>query len=354
MFEELSSEREAAGSPPLPPPQGPLSDIVTRALVRRTSGHRDHLMREAVAEVLDGGIDDPIGDHDLQLALNLCLSLHYLSFREVDPAWEWDPGLIELRTWMETRFMDGVHEEVEPSEGELGAESVARILYSLEAGPSSRALEAFVERNCCAGQMAELMIHGSAERLRRTDSYLWSIPRLNGRVRETLADVLREDFPRNPKFEQTMRAFGLDDRTGAYLDLFPAATLATSNLPAMFALRRRGRGAMVGHLAAQKVLGPEADRAVARGLDRLGLDLEDAGYHEESAVAGEAMVDVAVCELAGRLAVDEPHLGPDIVFGARAYVAVQERFAEWIMRHWNDGRSSLLQEQAGFAGGGNG
>jgi hypothetical protein len=350
MFEELSHGPETATSPPLPPPKGRLSDIVTRAIVRPVSGHRDRLMREAVAEVLSDGVDDPLGDHDLQLALDICFELHYLSFREVDPSWEWDPGLIELRTWMESRFMDGLAEEIEAAGDDpaTDVEAVTEVLLNLEPGPALGALADYVEHHSDLREMAELVIHRSAERLRRTDSYLWSIPRLNGRIREALARILEEDFPRNPLFERVMRAFGLDDRTGAYRDLFPAGTLATSNMPSMFGLRRRGRGAIVGHVAAQKLIGSMDDRACARATRRLGVDPEESRYFEESAVASEAMVEVAVSDLAGKLSFDEPRLGADILFGARSYVAVQERFSEWILARWLRSESSLLPEQAGF------
>jgi hypothetical protein len=350
MFEELSSWPETATSPPLPPPEGPLSDIVTRAIVRPAGVHRDRLMKESVVDVLDGGIEDPLGDHDLQLALDLCFELHYLSFREVDPSWEWDPALIELRSHMEDRFIESLADEAGPAGSEQSPEAVCEALGSIEQGPASAELARYVEHDCSQQQMAELMVQRSAERLRRTDAYLWSIPRLTGRVRAALAAILRTDFPRDALFERALRAFGLDDRIGAYRDLFPAPALATSNLPTMLSLRRRARGAMAGHLVAQKLLGPEHDHACARAMHRLGISGEPAEYCETSATSAESMVELAVSELAGRLVADEPQLAADVMFGARSYVAVQERLAEWLLGCWKDGESSLRPEQAGFGG----
>jgi hypothetical protein len=306
-------------------------------------------LSEDITAVLDEGTDDPLSDHDLQLALNLCLNLHFLSFREADTRWEWDPRLIELRTWMEARLLDGIEDEVEPTAGNTDAISIPETLNSLEAGPATRRLASFVDGDCDLRHMAELIIHRSAERLGRTDSYLWVLPRLTGQTREALSDILREDFLLGSRFERTMRAFGLDHRTGAYLDVCPAVTLATTNLPTMLALRRSGRGAVVGHLAAQVALGPDADRSCAKAMDRLGVDAEKDGYHEQSAVAAEEMMGAAVSDLAGRLARDEPRLGADILWGARAYAALQERFAEWVLLRWQEGRSSLLPEPARFA-----
>ncbi len=46
-------------------------------------------------------------------------------------------------------------------------------------------------------------------------------------------------------FANTMRALGLDDTYGAYLDRLPGITLATVNLMSLCGLHRRLRGAIV-------------------------------------------------------------------------------------------------------------
>jgi hypothetical protein len=50
-------------------------------------------------------------------------------------------------------------------------------------------------------------------------------------------------------FAATLRAAGLDDTYGAYLDHVPGVTLATTNLISLFGSQRRLVPALVGHLA---------------------------------------------------------------------------------------------------------
>ncbi|MBV8349623.1 MAG: iron-containing redox enzyme family protein, partial [Mycolicibacterium sp.] len=50
---------------------------------------------------------DPLGD-DLQLALCVCYELHCRGFGGGDPRWEWDAGLVHLRTRIEDAFLDAL------------------------------------------------------------------------------------------------------------------------------------------------------------------------------------------------------------------------------------------------------
>jgi hypothetical protein len=51
---------------------------------------------------------------------------------------------------------------------------------------------------------------------------------------------------------------------------------------------------------------------------------------------------IAAGRMAGGLAVAEPSLVPDILFGARALMAVEARFTAHLLGSWAGGRSSLL------------
>ena len=53
-----------------------------------------------------GAVADPLADDDLQLALYLCLELHYRSFPGVADDWEWDPSLLAIRQSLERPFLD--------------------------------------------------------------------------------------------------------------------------------------------------------------------------------------------------------------------------------------------------------
>ena len=347
MPHELSYGSEPADSPPLPPPEGPLTEAVTRAIVRPASDHRDRASLERVTENAAEGVEAPLDNLDLQLALNLCYELHYLSFRGVDPAWEWDPELLALRSRMESIFLGGLDRKTaelpDPGPGDLPG-----TLVGMKAPDAIGELAGFVERESDLPQMRELLIHRSAERLRRCDAWLWTLPRLQGRTRTALALIEGDENARLGQLGRSLRSVGLDDRVGAYRDLLPPGTLCLINLYSLFCLKRQGRGAASGHVAMAKILSGREDRACGRAMRRLGFGDETTGYCEDSAVSSEAMVEVAVVDLAGRLATEEPMLAGSILFGARAALVAQGRFSEWMLDRWKSGSSSLLTESVGF------
>ena len=51
---------------------------------------------------------------------------------------------------------------------------------------------------------------------------------------------------------------------------------------------------------------------------------------------------VAAVDLAGGLARDEPALSADILYGARALVAIEGRWAATLLDAWSGARSALL------------
>jgi hypothetical protein len=53
---------------------------------------------------------------------------------------------------------------------------------------------------------------------------------------------------------------------------------------------------------------------------------------------------VAAVDLAGGLARQEPSLAGDILFGARAVVALDAAFAGYLLERWGAGESSLRAE----------
>ena len=54
---------------------------------------------------------------------------------------------------------------------------------------------------------------------------------------------------------------------------------------------------------------------------------------------------LAATDLAGGLAEAEPAMADDILFGARALMAVEQRFATRLLDSWAAGRSSLRPAQ---------
>ncbi len=158
MSRQLTCGPEPVDSPPLPPPEGPLSEIVTRTIVRRPSDRRDRALLDRASASLAEGIEDPLGDLDLQLALDLCYELHFLSFRGVDPGWEWDPQLLELRSRMESLFLDALVVATSSPPVPATGPSI-KSLRALEAPAPIGELADFVESECDLPQIRELLIH---------------------------------------------------------------------------------------------------------------------------------------------------------------------------------------------------
>ncbi len=142
-------------------------------------------------------------------------------------------------------------------------------------------------------------------------------------------------------FADMMVELGLDASYGAYLEVSPAATLATVNLMSMFGLHRALRGALIGQFAMVEITSSPGSRRLARALARLGCEAGVAFYeeHVEADAVHEQLVRRGiVADLLAR----EPELAADVVFGLRAATLVEDRLADQLLGAWDAGRSSLL------------
>ncbi len=142
-------------------------------------------------------------------------------------------------------------------------------------------------------------------------------------------------------FAKTMRALGLEDRENAYLDRIPGTTLATVNLMSALGLHRARRGAIVGHLAMFEMTSARPNRRYGNGLRRLGFDAEATDFYDEHVEADAVHENIAAYDLAGGLARAEPALAEDVVFGARALLHLEDRFARHLLAAWGEGETSL-------------
>jgi hypothetical protein len=142
-------------------------------------------------------------------------------------------------------------------------------------------------------------------------------------------------------FATTMRALGLDDREGAWLDRIPGSTLATVNVMSLFGLHRRLRGAAVGHLAMFELTSTTPNRRYGNGLRRLGFDQEATRFFDEHVEADAVHEAIAADDLVGSLVAAEPEMASDVWFGARALLELEERAGERLLAAWSEGRSSL-------------
>jgi hypothetical protein len=298
--------------------------------------------------------DDPLADEDLQLALYLCYELHYRGLPGVDERWEWEPSLLALRQALETPFEQALRDAVGDTRDPPPPERFDVALRQVEAHDAGPSLSSYVERHATLDQVRELLIHRSAYQLKEADPHSWAIARLSGAPKAALVEIQADEYGGGRAerihaqlFADAMRALGLDDRYGAYLDAIPATTLATVNLMSLCGLHRRLRGAIAGHLALFEMTSSIPNARYARGLRRLGVDDPEATAFFDVHVEADAVHEaIAAVDLAGGLARAEPELARDILWGAKALVTLERRWADSLLDAWQRGRSSLRSEAA--------
>lgn len=329
-------QRRAGTQPELPAARGPLS----RKLIEALSGP------PAALDIDFADPADPLSDEDLQLSLYLCYELHYRGLRGVDENWEWDPGLIALRNRLEHSFETALIAAYLEDDPSASVVDTVKDIAAAEEGPS---LSKYLRDHATLEQFHEFVIHRSAYQLKEADPHSWVIPRLEGKPKAALVEIEYDEYGGGrldrmhaELFLKTMRALGLDDRYGAYLNRIPGVTLATVNLISLFGLHRRLRAAAVGHLAVFEMTSSQPNRRYAEGLRRLGGSDEAADFYDEHVEADSVHEVIAAHDLAGGLAKQEPEMAPLIRFGARACAGLDARFCTHVLDHWSKGESSLL------------
>jgi hypothetical protein len=291
---------------------------------------------------------DPLADDDLHLALYVCYELHYRSFAGVEGEWEWHPSLLAARRSLEQPFERALRRAIDRARTRPA--DVEQRLRRMIADDRGRSLAQRMERDATLEQFREFLVHRSAYQLKEADPHSWAIPRLAGRPKEALVEVQTDEYGAGRPgrmhatlFAASMRALGLDDRYGAYLDLLPGTTLATVNLMSLCGLHRRLRGSIVGHLAVFEMTSPEPNRRYAAGLRRLGAPPEATEFFDEHVEADAVHEAIAAHDLAQGLAEAEPALTADILFGGAALLLLEARFAEALLSAWERGAGSLLR-----------
>jgi hypothetical protein len=328
----------------LPPPRGPLSEQLFETL--EGPPHT----RLAAPGLLDS--EDPIADEDLQLALYVAYELHYSGIRGVDESWEWSPSLLSFRGALERPFEAAVAELVPPAEAQE-LESVGTALQAIVSEDPGPPLSRHMETQGTQEQMLEHVVHRSAYQLKESDPHSWAIPRLGPGPKAALLEVQFDEYGGGSAermhavlFANTMEGLGLDPTYGRYLDRLPAVTLATVNLMTGFGLHRRRRGALVGHLAAFEMTSSIPNRRYGNALRRLGYGPEVTHFYDEHVEADAVHENIAAWDLAGGLAAAEPEVAADILFGARALLQVEAKWATHLMDSWEMGETSLRSSLA--------
>ena len=321
--------------PPLPAPRGHLTGYLL-----------EHLVDEPHPVVLPEPGADALAGDDLQLALYCCYELHYQGFAGVDDRWEWEPTLLAWRRRLERAMERQLLDTLGPVEDDVG--DVEAALAELILGAEGPSLSTYMLEVGTLEQLRELAAHRSAYQRKEADPHTWGIPRLSGGPKAAMVEIQIDEYGGGVEaemhatlFGDTMEQLGLDSGYGAYLDLLPGVTLATTNLISMFGLHRRWRGALVGHLAVFEATSVGPMSRYGATLRRLGVGGSAARFYDVHVTADAHHQIVASKALAGGLAAAEPDLASDILFGARALMLVEGRFTRHLLDRWGAGRTSL-------------
>ncbi|CAN5503790.1 iron-containing redox enzyme family protein [soil metagenome] len=327
--------------PRLPDPRGETSEVILDALRRRPA-------HDALPAHTPAAPYDPLADEDLQLSLYLCYELHYRGLDGVDERWEWSPALLALRAALEERFEAGLHSVLGPPAETVAAEETDRALREIAEEDDAPSLSTWIERTAELEHVREFLVHRSAYQLKEADPHSWAIPRLSGAPKAALIEIQADEYGggRAPRihaelFARAMEALGLERTYGAYLDAIPGVTLATVNLMSLFGLHRRWRGAIVGHLALFEMTSSIPNGRYARGLRRLGFDGDAVDFFDEHVEADAVHENIAAVNLAGGLVDQEPALGADVLWGARALALLDARWTTHVLDRWAAEETSL-------------
>ncbi|GAA4263826.1 iron-containing redox enzyme family protein [Dactylosporangium darangshiense] len=333
----------------LPQPRGPVSAALVEALARSPHKLADSLVAPATGDC------DALTDEDLQMSLHLCYELHYHGFDGVDEGWEWHPSLLSVRQAAERRFETALRRLV-PVPDAVSPADVPRALTALVDADNGPQLSKHLTGRATIEQFREFVIHRSIYHLREADPHTWAIPRLAGRAKAALVEIQADEYgggrPERMHaelFRTTMRQLGLDTAYGAYLEAVPAITLATNNLMSLFGLHRRLRGAILGHLAVFEMTSSLPNRRYGNGLRRLGGDADATRFYDEHVEADAVHEQIAAHDLCGSFCADLP---PErraeqtslLLFGAACALALDGRFAGYLLRRWTADESSLRRQ----------
>jgi hypothetical protein len=321
----------------LPAPCGPVSNLMN-ALIR---GEGAALPMQAPNA--DMGDRPVLGDRDVQLALWTAYELFYRGFDDVDPAQEWDPGVLALRTQIESIFEDelravtGSRTEQVTDDGSFGDQLLG--LVQADDGPR---LSAYLRREATADQMREFLRERSLQQLKESDPQSFLLPRLRGAAKVFLAEVQYDEYGagrvgglHQTMYAQTLEAAGLDPTYGVYVDHVSAVSLASANVMSLFALNRRLLGAGLGHFAAFEASSALPSRRIAAGLERLEMGAVAAAYFLEHVEADSVHEQVAARDVCGSFVADHPELREDVLFGAACALHLDALSAEDLLARWN-------------------
>lgn len=313
---------------------------VTKLLTERAPRALLHPVEASIRD------SDPYG-MDVQLSLYVCYELHYRGFAGVDPGWEWNPGLLHLRAQLEDAFLAAVRRDV----GDISGADAENEMHRLAHAPANRRSPSHHLRDHGTWeQMREYFVHRSLYHLKEGDPHAWAIPRLAGRAKAAFAAVEFDEFGagrveqvHQQLFAELLSAAELNPAYLGYIGAVPAEALAVVNLMSLFGLHRAYRGAVVGHFAATEITSSPGSRRILDALTRMEAPQPCRAFYAEHVSADAVHEQIVRTDVVGDLIDREPALERDVVFGIRAFEALEDRLADHLLRCWVVGDSSLRQ-----------
>lgn len=341
---------------PAPTPRGRCSGALLAILsggpteTREVDGGEIEAWRREVDRAL--AAEGPLGD-DVQLTLYLLYALHLHGLAGVDDAWEWHPALVAGAGAIERAF----EVELRRRAAELGVRvglddgtELRAALVALTEADVGPATSTYIRNDANRAQVREFLVIKSIYQLKEADPHTFALPRLGGRAKSAAVEIQGDEYGNgslramhSELFRVTMRAAGLDDRMGAYVDAVPAAVLANDNAAVMFGLHRRLRAAALGHLCALEMTSSAPMRRYAQGLRRVGLPDDSAEYFLEHVGVDAVHEQVALHGMALPLVAEAPELRADLLLGAATATFLDGDVATEVVSAWRAARSALRE-----------
>jgi hypothetical protein len=286
------------------------------------------------------------GPDDEAIALWALHEVLYRGFEDASDDAEGDAGLFAVRHRLESGLEERLRARWADAavDRDLDAAGVPAALEALVAADDGPSLADHVRRHADRDQVLELLRQRSVYHLKEADPVAWVVPRLPVRAKAALVELQFDEYGAGDPnrlhahlFARGLEAVGLRPEYGAYVDDALPETLELNNALSLFGLRRRLRGAAVGHLAAFEMTSSLPSRKLAQGLGRLGLDGPMAAYYDEHVEADAVHEQLAAHDICGTLAEDEPDQVDAILLGAFTCLDLEARFATAMFASWRVG-----------------
>ncbi len=316
----------------LPLERGPISRHVIETLRRP----------DETAPPVSVGPTGAVDDDDGQLALWILYELHYRGFDDAAADREWDSALIGLRGSLEHGFEQELRAGTRALTEQVGnAGDISQRLFALVAADDGPALASYLHREATREQVLDFLKERSIQQLKESDPQSFVLPRIDGPAKVALAELQYDEYGAGRPdrlhatlYSEALRASGLDNTYGAYINEVSALSLASANVMSLFGLHRRMRGAAMGYLAAFEATSSVPSRKIAAGIERVGLPESVADYFHEHVEADAVHEQVAIRDICGDLVAQEPSLADDVMFGAAACLHLAARSGGELLERW--------------------